>query len=186
MTPPRVDAPETRSSGSPTQGEPVFLVIGRIRRPHGVHGEMLMEVITHFPERIQPGTTVYVGPKRLPLRVLSRRWHQKNLLIAFEGHTHRDMAGSFRNHLVYVRTATLPPLPEGEFYHHELIGLHVQSTAGEDLGTLTEILETGANDVYVIRGASGKELLLPAIETVIAEVDLDAGVMRVNLLPGLV
>ena len=185
MTLRRVYAPYPQSSGSPAQGEPVFLVIGRIRRPHGVHGEMLMEVITHFPERIQPQTTVFVGPKHLPMRVLTRRWHQKNLLITFEGYSDREAAATLRNQLVYIRADSLPRLPDGEYFHHQLIGLRVQTMSGQDLGSLIEILETGANDVYVVRSESGKELLLPAIESVILEVDLDNGALKVNVLPGL-
>jgi 16S rRNA processing protein RimM len=77
-------------------------------------------------------------------------------------------------------------LPEGQYYQHQLIGLKVISDEGQALGQLAEILETGANDVYVVRGGGGKDVLLPAIEDVILGIDLDKKEMRVHVLPGLI
>jgi 16S rRNA processing protein RimM len=178
---PRIEGP----AGSPDSGEPVFLVVGKLRKPHGLRGELRMEVITDFPERLQPGVTVYVGEDYNPTRIHSRRWHGKLLLIAFEGYPDPETAGAFRNSLVSVRADDRPPLPEGEFYHHQLLGLEVISDEGEALGRLVQILETGANDVYIVRPLAGPDLLLPAIDEVILNVDLAEGSMRVHLLPGL-
>jgi 16S rRNA processing protein RimM len=172
-------------AGSPDPGEPVFLVVGTLRRPHGLRGELLMEVITDFPERLRPGVTVYLSEQYHPVRIRSRRWHGQLLLIAFEGYADPETAGSLRNHLVFVRADDRPPLAEGEYYHHQLLGLQVLSNEGETLGRLIQILETGANDVYVVRPQAGPDLLLPAIEPVITQVDLEQGLIRVNLLPGL-
>ena len=88
------------------------------------------------------------------------------------------------NQEVFVKTAEVPPLPEGSFYHHELIGLRV--CEGEVyLGEITEILETGANDVLVVKQADTPELLLPDIPDVVLDVDLDKGLMQVSVLDGL-
>jgi 16S rRNA processing protein RimM len=76
-------------------------------------------------------------------------------------------------------------LPEGEFYYHELLGLSVLNETGESLGKVTEIIQTGANDVYVVTNAAGNEILLPAIAEVILDVDLDSKIIKVHLLPGL-
>jgi 16S rRNA processing protein RimM len=86
---------------------------------------------------------------------------------------------------VYVKAADLPSLPEGQLYLHELFGFAVVDEAGNSLGELVEILETGANDVYVVRNEAGKEILLPAIPSVILEVDAANRLMRVHLLEGL-
>ncbi|MEJ2549349.1 MAG: ribosome maturation factor RimM [Anaerolineales bacterium] len=80
----------------------------------------------------------------------------------------------------------LAPLPEGEFFHWQIVGLHVITTAGEELGTIEEIMETGANDVYLVRDSTGKEILLPAIESVIQDVDLENERIVVRLIPGLI
>jgi 16S rRNA processing protein RimM len=144
-----------------------------------------MEVLTDFPERLIPGTTLYLGPAHQPAILLSRRWHKENLLVAFEGYPGREQVAVLRNQLVQVRADDRPLLPEGEYYHHQLIGLQVLDEAGNILGKLVEILVTGANDVYVVRGSAGKEILLPAIESVILDVNLERGLMKVYLLPGI-
>jgi 16S rRNA processing protein RimM len=174
-----------RYAGLPSFGEPVFLVVGKLRRPHGVKGEMLMEVLTDFPERLQPGSVLFVGDEHLPLSIRSRRTHHYGLLISFEGYDNPEDVGVFRNHYVYVSAVDRPPLPDGEYYHHQLLGLSVVSDTGEVLGQLTEILVTGANDVYLIKSESSPDLLLPAIDSVILEIDLDEEKMLVHLLPGL-
>jgi 16S rRNA processing protein RimM len=172
-------------AGSPLKGEPVFLAVGKLRRPHGLHGEIIMDVLTDFPERLRPGITLYVGPKHQPLRLRSHRWHSVALLVAFEGYNTPEQAGELRNHLAYVKTADRPPLPEGEYYHHQLIGLKVVSEQGEVLGKVTEILATGANDVYVVRAEIGPEILIPAVEEFVQTVDLEHGELRVRITPGL-
>ncbi|NOY98470.1 MAG: 16S rRNA processing protein RimM [Chloroflexi bacterium] len=178
-------SPAAAGPGSPSRGEPVHLAVGFLRRPHGVRGEILMDVLTDFPERLQPGMQVYVGEEHAPMTLVARRGHAKGLLITFEGIESREAVGNFRNQYVYVLTADRPPLPEGEYYHHQLIGLQVVSEDDRLLGELTTILETGANDVYVVKSESGREILLPAIPAVVLDVDLGRGQMRVHLLPGL-
>ena len=168
------------------EGEPTYLVVGRLRRPHGVRGEILMEVITDFPERLQDSTLVYVGEDHQELRIRSRRAQGANLVLAFDGYNSPEEAGELRNKLVFVRAADRPALPEGEYYHHQLIGLRVISDEGQYLGTLKNILDYAANDVYVIQAEGGQEILLPAIDSVILDVDLDNGIIRVHLLPGLI
>ena len=172
------------SPGSSTD-EPLYLAVGKLRRPHGVRGEMLMEVLTDFPERLRPGLTVYVGPRHLALRLRSVRPHGQALLVAFEGYDDRDRAGLLRNMLVTVPASETPPLPEGEFYYHQILGLRVVTDEGEPLGTVTEIMETGANDVFVVTSPEGGEILLPDTKEVVLAIDLENGTMTVHLLPGL-
>lgn len=161
------------ATGSLPTGEPVFLAVGLIRRPHGVKGEVVMDVLTDFPERLVVGRRVYLGEAHRPTRIRSVRPADRAVLIAFEGFEDRDQVLELRNTYLYVRSDELPPLPEGEYYHHQLLGLQVVDAQGQGLGILVEILETGANDVYVVRSESGEEILLPAIEGVILEVDLE-------------
>jgi 16S rRNA processing protein RimM len=184
-------APKTPISGagkpgSPSLGEPVYLAVGLLRKPHGLRGDLLLEVYTDFPERIRPGTTIFVGDRHQPLKITRRRPHNDGLILGFEGIDTPEEAGKFRATMAYVPTADRPALPAGEYYHHEIIGLTVIDEAGKELGELTEIIVTGANDVYVIRRAQGSDILLPALKEVILNVDLPAKTMRVHLLPGLV
>ncbi len=174
-----------KPAGSLNSGGPVFLVVGKLRRPHGVKGEMLMDVLTDFPERLRSGLLVYVGEEHQSLRIISLRQSNQALLVAFEPYRDPESVGVLRNQFIYVRADDRPPLPEGEFYHHQLIGLRVITDEGVVLGQLSSILETGANDVYVVTLESGREALLPAISSVILDIDLEQGEMQVHLLPGL-
>lgn len=167
-------------TGSPGEGEPLFLVVGKLRRPHGIYGEILMDVLTDFPERLLPGKLVLVGEVHQSFEIVNLRRHDPELLITFDGIDSREEAGEYRNQLVYVKADALPKLPEGEFYHHELVGLRVDNESGEELGVLEQVLVTGANDVYVVRTADGEELLLPAIHDVVLEIDPENGKMVVR------
>ena len=175
-----------RPAGSPAAGEPAFLAVGKVRRPHGVVGDVLVEIYTDYPKRLKPGTKVYLGVKVLPLTICRQRFHNDGMLLAFDGFNTPEQVGLFRNQILYIETTHASELPEGEYYFHELLGLSVLNETGESLGELTEIMQTGANDVYVVTNVAGSELLLPAIPEVVLDVDLVARTMKVHLLPGLV
>lgn len=185
MTPEIGSGKSEQIAGSPTSGEPKFLVVGKLRKPHGLHGELTMEVITDFPERLEPGGEVFLGESLHPLHIRSKRWHNQLLLIAFDEYHNPESAGECRNQLVYIVSETIPELPCGEYYHHQLIGLKVFSNDGIYLGKLVKVLETGANDVFIIHPTQGPEILLPVIESVINEIDLEKAEMRVHILPGI-
>ena len=175
-----------KPTGSPDPGEPVFLVVGKIRRPHGVRGELWMDVLTDFPERLRPGLTVYVGENHQPLHLRRCRSQGSSLLVTFEEYSDSEAAGVLRNENLYVRAEDIPQLPEGDYYHHQILGLRVVNEEGASLGTVIDILETGANDVCVIRQDSGAEFLLPVTASTILEVNLAQGFMRVHVLEGLI
>jgi len=171
-------------SGSPN-GEPVYLTVGLIRRPHGVHGEMIMDLHTDFPERMKPGRKLLVGEEHEPQILVSVRPHQAGLLIMLKGIDTPEGAGRLRNQWVYIKSSDAPPLPEGKIYQYEMFGFQVVDENDQLLGELAEILETGANDVYVVKNEAGRELLLPAIPSVVLNVDPVHRLMRVHLLEGL-
>ena len=144
-----------------------------------------MEIYTDFPERLQPKGMVYVGENHLPLTICRQRTHNDGLLLAFDSFVTPEQVGRFRNRILYVAKADASELSEGEYYHHELLGLSVLDETGNPLGELTEIIQTGANDVYVVTNGAGRELLIPAIPEVVLDVDLPRKTMRVHLIPGL-
>lgn len=176
---------DTRNAPGSPDGEPVYLVVGFLRRAHGVRGEMILDLHTDFPERFQTGRMLLIGEERRPMTLASARPHAKGLLVRFKGVETPEAAGQFRNQWVYVLATDMPDLPEGKLYQHELFGFAVMDENGSLLGELVEILETGANNVYVVRNAEGKELLLPAIPSVVLDVDSERRIMRVHLLEGL-
>lgn len=165
---------------------PAFLLVGKLHRPHGVRGEMIMSVMTDFPERLKPGTVVYLGVGHDPVTIKSIRHHNRGVLIALEGYTSREEVAPLRNVEMFVPAEDRPPLPEGEYYLHEIFGLQVVTDEGVTLGVVADWLETGANGVFIVHDEEGKEILLPDIDEVILKIDLEAGQMIVHLLEGLV
>ncbi len=164
---------------------PRFLVIGEILKPHGVHGEVRVLPHTDSPERFTWLEAVYVG-KQVPQRfvVENVRFHKNLVLIKFVDYDNRDMVEALRGAWLQVPESEAVPLEEDEYFLFQLIGLAVYSVDGEHLGALAEVIETGANNVFVVRGSSG-ELLVPDTAEVVAAIDFENGRMTINLLPGL-
>ncbi len=167
------------------RGEPAFLAVGKLRRTHGVHGEMLMEVYTDFPERLVPGTILYLDQHGEHLVLTRSRPHNNGLLLTFQGYDTPEAAAALRNRLVYVRADDRPPLAEGEYYHHQLIGLDVLSDKAVPIGVVVEIIETGASDVLVVHTEIGAEVLIPVSDAFIRSINLDKRQIIVQLIPGM-
>lgn len=167
-------------TGSPQSGGPEFLAVGHLMRPHGVKGEIIMDILTDFPQRLRKGKVVYAGEAHRSLTIESVRKNDPFLLLRFEEFSDRDQVAKLTNAILYVKADELPQLPEGKYYHHQLLGLRVIDETDAELGVLTQILETGANDVYLITTPDGHEILIPAIESVILVVDLDRRIMRIR------
>ena len=183
----RITESQTSNSGSPNPGEPEFLAVGKLRRPHGLRGEMLVSVLTDFPERLRAGRQVFLGNAYRPVNISNMRGHGQNAIISFDEFNSREQAGQFRNQMIYVRTADLPALPDDVIYLHQLLGLRaVRDEDSTILGVVAEIIETGANHVLVIRRDGKRDILLPDIDPVILNIDLQNGEIRVHLLPGLI
>ncbi len=171
------------SSGQQPTG---YIAIGRIVGAHGVRGEVKVSVMTDFPERYRPGATAYLGTELdcIPIEIEAARPHRGVMLVKLSTVPDRNLAATLQGQYLLIPADQAMPLAEHEHYAHDLIGLVVETTTGEALGTLTEVLFTGANDVYVVAGPSG-EALLPALRSVIMRVDLVAGKMTVSVPEGL-
>ena len=173
-------------TGSST-GEPVYLNVGFLRRPHGVRGEIMLEIQTEHPEIFIPDAQFYIGEEHQPYTIASSRPHKKGILLSFENIQDRDKIGKFRNTHVYAKISELPKLDDHEFYDYEIIGLEIiEEATKKSLGKIKEIIKTGANDVYVAMQDDGKEILIPAIPDVVLEIDIDSKIMYVFLLDGLI
>lgn len=166
-----------------------YIAVGHIVGVHGLRGEIKMELYTDFPERFVPGETLLLGADLAEIEIVGVRPHKQNLLVHFDGVTDRTAAESLRNLWLFVPEADAAELEEGVYWIHDIIGLRVVEETGNALGVITDVLATGANDVYVVRRNAGQspaqEVLLPAIPDVVRAVDLAQGVMTVHLLPGL-
>ena len=160
------------STGSPQQGEPLYLVVGQVKKLHGLQGEVLVDVLTDFPERLKKGKVVYLGDDRRSEEIASARPHNRGLIMRFIGRETPEDVEQLRGEIIYVKSEDLPKLPAGEYYFHQLVGLAVYDEQDNYLGELDQILETGANDVYLIKTPDDKELLVPAIDEVIKKINL--------------
>jgi 16S rRNA processing protein RimM len=163
----------------------VFVVVGIVRRPHGLKGELLVSVETDFPERLVEGASLYLSDDHREVTIRSRRQHSDGLLLSFEEFPNKQSVENLHNLPLYRRTSDAPELPEGQYYQHQLLGLNVVEENGELVGKLAQIFNTGASDVYVVRDEAGKEILLPAISDVILRIELENKQIVVHLLPGL-
>lgn len=161
-----------------------YIAIGQILRPWGVRGEVKVALHTDFPERFLHLTLVFLGPEAQPAPVLSSRLLQGQALLKLEGYDNPEAAEALRGLWVQIPQDQLMPLPEDEHYVFEMIGVRVVSTDGRDLGEITEVLITGANDVLVVRHPGG-EILVPYIDDVVVEEDLPARRIVIRPLPGL-
>jgi 16S rRNA processing protein RimM len=163
---------------------PAHLVIGRILGPHGMKGEVQVEILTDFPERFDGLETVYVGDELQAVDVVGCRTHGSRALLKLAGYESRETAAKLRGQLVQVPIEDAVLLENDEYYLYEIVGLEVRTTEGESLGRVAEVIETGSNDVYVVRDGD-QEILIPALSDVVTRVDLDAGRIEVQLPRGL-
>ena len=177
-------------------GEPadIEVVVGRIGKPHGIRGEVTLDVRTDEPERrFAPGTTLRAqapaGAARRPatLTVARARWHQSTLLVAFEEIEDRNAAEAVRGTVLH---ATLghdeTPEDPDEFYEHQLVGLDVLDLDGTHLGTVKGLVPGSAQDLLSVRTTDGRDALVPFVTALVPEVDLDARRVVVADRPGLV
>ncbi len=165
-----------------TAPQPEFLVIGRILAPYGTKGEVKVKVITDFPERFDPQEVVYI--EGTPTAIESSHHQKGNVGVKLAGVDSLEAAQRLCGKLLEIHLNQAKPLPKGEYYHFQLVGLKVWTTQGELLGEVSAILETGSNDVYLIQGPRG-EILIPAVEDVVKSVDLTKGCVVVEAVKGM-
>jgi len=162
-------------------------VAGRVVRAHGIRGEVVVEPLSEDPSRFAPGSSLLIGdPDGAPaeMRVRASRPHQGRLLVLFDGIEDRNGAEALRGSLISIDAGAAPPPPAGRYYAHEIEGLRVVDEAGNDLGTVSGILETRANDVWIV-SYRGREVLVPAVHEIVVDVDVLGGRIVVRPVPGL-
>ncbi len=151
-------------------------MVGRIGRPHGVRGEVTVEVRTDDPDRrFTPGAVLATEPaERGPLTVESVKWHSGTLLLRIAGVEDRQAAEAIRNTMLVVEVADLPELDDDSFYDHQLVGLTVQLVDGTVVGTVSGVRHDAA-ELLVVRRPGTHDLLVPFVTAIVPTVDLAAG-----------
>lgn len=164
-----------------------MLRVGVITTTHGVRGEVKVYPTTDDAERFLELEEIWLdtGKERLPLKIQNVKFFKNMVILKFEGYDDINAVQAWRQKDLLVTREQAVKLQEDEYFIGDLIGLHVEDEEGNALGVLRDVLETGANDVYLVSRPGEKDLMLPAIKECIRKVDLESGIMRVRVLPGL-
>lgn len=170
--------------------QPEFLVIGEVLRPHGVRGEVRMRVLTDNREQLPQLTYVYLAEsaadkQKRKIALQGLRFNKAYALLSLAGCHGRNDAEQLRGKLVMIDKDQAAPLEEGQYYLFQLFGMRVIAD-GAELGCIKEVLQTGANDVYIVASDRYGELLIPAHEETISSIDFDEKVVTMNLPEGLI
>ena len=164
--------------------------VGKIVNTHGIKGEVRVISRTDFAEeRYKTGNILYLfqeGKDRpVELKITSHRKHKNFDMLTFEGYYNVNQVEPFKEGLLKVPESYLSPLEEDEYYFHEIIGCKVVTSGGDELGTVKEILTPGANDVWVVKGQRGKEVLIPYIKDVVKGINVSDKVITIEPMEGL-
>lgn len=164
-----------------------LLQVGMITSTHGVRGEVKVFPTTDDPARFKKLKNVVLdtGKEMIDLEVAGVKFFKNMVIVKFKGIDNINDVEKYRQKSLYVTRENAVKLKKNEYFIADLIGLVAKSDEGEDLGTLSDVLQTGANDVYVLSKEGSDDILLPAIRECVKEVDLDNGEITVHLLPGL-
>ncbi len=159
-----------------------LIAVGKIVAPHGVRGDLRIMPLTDFPDRFESLNSVLLD-EQTSLTIEQVKYHKHYVLLKFKGYDSRNEIDCLRGKILYITRDKLMPLPEGRYYHFDLIGLEVFTEEERYLGKLTDIIETGSNDVYVteLGQAGAKPLLIPALKKVVKKIDLTNRKMIVAL-----
>ena len=163
--------------------EPEFITIGSILSPFGNQGQLKVLVLTDLPERFSPASEIYI--ERLLMTISSTVWHKGKAIIKLKSINNYTEADKLRGKIIELPSSQVNPLPQGQYYHFQLIGLEVKTDQGEHLGFITDILNTGSNDVYIVKG-NRRDILIPAVCDVIKSVDLENGCLVIEAIDGLI
>lgn len=164
-----------------------LLQVGIITSTHGVRGEVKVYPTTDDPRRFRRLKEVVLdtGKEKLNLEIEGVKFFKQFVIVKFKGLDNINDIEKYRQKSLYVTRKNAVRLQKDEYFIADLIGLKVQDEDGKELGTVKDVIETGANDVYEVEMADGKSLLLPAIKQCILNVDVESGTMQVHVLEGL-
>lgn len=164
-----------------------WLVIGKVVKPHGIRGDLLVEIFTDFPERLTAGVEFGVGDDSGPVayyEAASVRYHKGRWLLTVAGVGDRDGAEDWRGRLLYLPEQSLDELPDGFVYEHHLVGLRCRSPQGDDLGEVRG-LDRGPGQQRLVVRRGRREFLVPYVPEIVQEVDLDNGIVVLDPPAGL-
>lgn len=168
------------------QSETEWATIGKVVALFGVHGELKALSLTDIPNRFAELDAVYLGPDHARYTIEGSRPYKGDMVVLkLGGIEDADAAETLRNFDITIPLSQLAILPPDSYYQHDILGLHVCTVEGRDVGKIVDIMITGSNDVYVIKAADGGQVLIPAIKEVVKQVDLIRKMMYIEPIRGL-
>jgi len=170
----------------PGQNNTEWATIGNVVALFGIHGELKVRLLTDIPDRFVELDAVYAGSEHIRYHIQSVRPYKGEMIVLkLEGINDANAAESLRGINLQIPESKMAKLPPGSYYQHDILGLHVFTVNGRDLGRVVDIIVTGSNDVYAIKTPQGKQVMIPAIKDVIKQIDVIRGTMYIDPLPGL-
>lgn len=179
-------APASPTNAPRAESAEDWAAVGEVTAPFGMHGELKVRPLTDFPARFTQTTTLYTGDEHAPHAVEAARIHGSQVVLRLAGVASVEAADALRGATLWIPAAELLPLPPDSYYLHDLVGLRVRHVDGRALGVVSDVLTGVGNDLLVVRDAqTGVETLLPAVKAFVKRVDLPAGELLVEPIPGL-
>jgi 16S rRNA processing protein RimM len=168
------------------QSEAEWATIGKVVALFGVHGELKVLSLTDIPNRFAELDAVYLGSDHIRYAIQSARPYKGEMVVLkLAGIEDANTAETLRNFDITIPLNQLAKLPPDSYYQHDILGLHVSTLDGRDVGKIVDIMITGSNDVYIIKAADGRQVLVPAIKEVVKQVDLIRKMMYIEPIRGL-
>ncbi|HEX7185714.1 MAG TPA: ribosome maturation factor RimM [Thermoanaerobaculia bacterium] len=179
----------SKSSRTTEEGRrdlPATVTVGRVLRPQGLRGELVVQVLSDVPGRLEPGSALlatFEGRPSRPLKVAGSRPHKSGAVVRFEGVGDRDGAEELRGALLEVERSQVPEAPPGTYYHYELMGCRCLE-GGRDLGEVVDLVEDGGGLLLIVSDGE-RRVPIPFVGSFLREVDVERGVIELDLPPGL-
>lgn len=176
----------TKTDSGPRADLPERVAVGRVLRPHGVRGEVVVQVLSDVPGRLEPGSKVLGsrdGKPPTPLVIEMHREHKSGAVVRFAGYDDRDRAEELRDLLLEVDRSQVPEAPEGTYYWYQLLGCRC-GVDGEDLGEVVDLVEDGGGLLLVVSDGE-RAVPIPFVQSFLKNVDVERGQIELDLPPGL-
>ncbi len=163
------------------------IVVGRIINTHGIKGELKIYPLTDNIERCRDLKKAYIGDNKIKVRIESVKYHKGFVIIKFEEFNNINEVLGFKDNFIYIDEDDKVQLPEGHYFIFDIVGCTVYNTKGEKIGSVTEVIQSASNDVYVVKDTEkNKSYLIPAVKEFVTEIDVQNKKITIDPIEGMI